>query len=102
MVNPCVSWKNPTLILNRPYPAIFSKTPASNTLTAVGASVWASGSQLWSGHSGNLTAKAIRKKAKNMAAGAIRAVPAIRSGMPSIIWPASAGMATIWKVPVDK
>ena len=36
---------------------IFSRIPASSTEPTVGASVWASGSQVWSGHTGTLTAK---------------------------------------------
>ena len=36
----------------------FSRTPASITEPAVGASVWASGSQVCTGNSGTLTAKA--------------------------------------------
>ena len=45
-------------ILRRPYPPIFSSTPASITETAVGASVWASGSHVWTGKTGNFTRKA--------------------------------------------
>jgi len=37
--------------------AHFSRAPANTTLTAVGASVWASGNQVWNGKTGNLTAK---------------------------------------------
>ena len=39
----------------------FSMTPARITEPAVGASVWASGSQVCSGNSGTLTAKAMAK-----------------------------------------
>ena len=39
----------------------FSRTPARITEPAVGASVWASGSHVWSGNSGTLTAKATAK-----------------------------------------
>ena len=39
----------------------FSMTPARITEPAVGASVWASGSQVWTGKSGTLTAKAMAK-----------------------------------------
>ena len=40
-------------------------TPARITDPAVGASVWASGSQVCSGKSGTLTAKAMAKAAKS-------------------------------------
>ncbi len=40
-----------------PYVPIFSMTPASSTEPIVGASVWASGSHVWNGHIGTLTAK---------------------------------------------
>ena len=36
---------------------IFSRMAASRTLPTVGASVWASGSQVWNGHIGTLMAK---------------------------------------------
>ena len=48
-----------------PYVPIFSSTPARITLPGVGASVWASGSQVWNGHIGTLMAKA-SAKARNM------------------------------------
>ena len=44
----------------------------------------ASGSQLCSGHSGNLTAKAARKNEKINAAGAIKSAFAMRSGTPTM------------------
>ena len=44
---------------------IFSSTPARITLPGVGASAWASGSQVWNGHIGTLMAKA-SAKARNM------------------------------------
>src|ERR1035437_2274154 len=47
----------------RPYVPIFSRTPASITEPAVGASTWASGSQVWNGNIGTLIANA-RKKAR--------------------------------------
>ena len=43
---------------------IFNRTPARITLPAVGASTWASGSQVWKGNIGTLMAKD-RKKAMN-------------------------------------
>src|ERR1051326_7021949 len=39
-----------------PYPPIFKRTPARMTEPAVGASTWASGSQVCTGHIGTLTA----------------------------------------------
>src|SRR4030081_3608981 len=49
----------------KPYVPILRSTPARMTLPAVGASTWASGSQVWNGNSGTLIAKA-RAKARNM------------------------------------
>src|SRR5580704_6995992 len=46
-----------------PYVPIFSRTLARITEPAVGASTWASGSQVWNGHIGTFTAKP-RKKAQ--------------------------------------
>src|ERR1700730_1069625 len=48
----------------KPYVPIFSRTPARITEPAVGASVWASGSQVWNGNIGTLMANA-KKKAQN-------------------------------------
>src|SRR5437660_3418581 len=48
----------------KPYVPIFSKTPARITEPAVGASVCASGSQVWNGNIGTLMANA-KKKAQN-------------------------------------
>ena len=60
----------------KPYVPIFSSTLASTTDPAVGASVCASGSQVWNGNIGTLTAKPT-KKAQNthhcMAGGNLRA-----------------------------
>src|SRR5215467_10526947 len=56
-----------------PYVPIFSNTPARITEPAVGASTWASGSQVWNGNMGTLIAKP-RKNAKNSH---IAAAPAI-------------------------
>jgi hypothetical protein len=42
-----------------PYAPIFSRTLASSTLPAVGASTWASGSQVWNGNIGTFTANAM-------------------------------------------
>ena len=38
-----------------------SKIAANNTDPAVGASTWASGNQVWTGHIGVLTAKELKK-----------------------------------------
>ena len=43
---------------------IFSRIPASSTEPTVGASVWASGSQVWNGHIGTLMAKPRNRPAK--------------------------------------
>src|SRR5271154_5996962 len=45
----------------KPYPPIFKRMPARITEPAVGASTWASGSQVWTGHIGILTAKLAKK-----------------------------------------
>ena len=74
-----------------PYPPIFNSTPASMTLTAVGASVWASGSHVCTGHTGSLTAKATNRSEKMTAAGAMSSAPAIASGR-----------AVMSNVPVEK
>ena len=44
---------------------IFRSTPARITLPAVGASTWASGSQVWKGTIGTLMAKASAKARKS-------------------------------------
>src|SRR6266571_2351624 len=49
----------------KPYVPIFSKTPARMTDPAVGASVCASGSQVWNGNIGTLMAKAKKKPQKS-------------------------------------
>src|SRR5271157_6119299 len=48
----------------KPYVPIFSRTLARITEPAVGASVWASGSQVWNGNIGTFTAKPM-KNAQN-------------------------------------
>src|SRR5581483_9299306 len=48
----------------KPYVPIFSRTAARMTEPAVGASVWASGNQVWNGNIGTLTANP-RKNARN-------------------------------------
>src|SRR5713226_3726258 len=49
----------------KPYVPIFSRTPARITEPAVGASTWASGSQVWKGNIGTLMAKAKKKEKKS-------------------------------------
>ncbi len=51
-----------------PYAPTFSRTPASRTEPAVGASVCASGSHVWSGNSGTLTANATKNARKSQRA----------------------------------
>ena len=48
----------------KPYPPIFSMMAARMTEPPVGASTWASGSQVCTGHIGTLTAKASRNAKK--------------------------------------
>ena len=70
--------------LNRisPYVPTFSKRAASSTEPAVGASVCASGSQVWSGTSGTFTANATKNARKSH-----RAVVAGTPAAASIIAP---------------
>src|SRR5713101_5268554 len=49
----------------KPYVPIFSRTPARMTEPAVGASVCASGSQVWNGNIGTLMAKAKKNPQKS-------------------------------------
>src|SRR5208282_3940940 len=49
----------------KPYVPIFSRTPARMTEPAVGASVCASGSQVWNGNIGTLMANAKKKPQKS-------------------------------------
>src|SRR5208282_1905917 len=49
----------------KPYVPIFSKTPARMTEPAVGASVCASGSQVWNGNIGTLMANAKKNPQKS-------------------------------------
>src|SRR5215469_1624331 len=51
----------------KPYVPIFNKTPARITEPAVGASVCASGSQVWNGNIGTLMAKAKKNPQKSHA-----------------------------------
>src|SRR5207249_8815415 len=55
-----------------PYVPILSSTPASSTEPAVGASTWASGSQVWNGNSGTLTANAMKNPRKSQGAAAAK------------------------------
>src|SRR5204863_7140707 len=45
----------------KPYPPIFSRMPARITEPAVGASTWASGNHVCTGHIGSFTAKEAKK-----------------------------------------
>src|ERR1043166_4746328 len=47
-------------ILNNPYVPILRSTPARITLTAVGASTWASGNHVWNGKIGTLIANPMK------------------------------------------
>jgi len=59
-----------------PYAPSFSMIAARITEPAVGASVWASGSQVWNGNIGTLIAKA-RKNARNAASCSPSAKPPV-------------------------
>ena len=48
----------------KPYPPIFSMMAASTTEPPVGASTWASGNQVCTGHIGTLTANAVKNARK--------------------------------------
>src|SRR5271165_2980100 len=48
----------------KPYVPIFSRTPARMIEPAVGASTWASGSQVWNGNIGTLMANPARSSKK--------------------------------------
>ncbi len=50
--------------LKKPYPPIFSMMAASTTEPPVGASTWASGNQVCTGHIGTFTANAAKKARK--------------------------------------
>src|SRR6266702_2884199 len=63
-----------------PYPPILSSTPASMTLPAVGASTCASGSQVWNGKIGTLTANPTNNR--------MNAIPPSEK-MPRPYWPKS-------------
>src|SRR6476659_11394049 len=49
----------------KPYPPIFNRIAARITEPAVGASTWASGSQVWTGHIGNFTANEAKKASQS-------------------------------------
>ena len=57
--------KSPNENRINPYPAILSNIAASKTDPAVGASTCASGSQVWTGHIGVLTANELKKASHN-------------------------------------
>src|SRR5271157_2016810 len=56
--------KNGSEKRTKPYVPIFSRTPARITEPAVGASTWASGSQVWNGNIGTLIANPTIKAQK--------------------------------------
>src|ERR1700735_1137253 len=59
------SEKNASEKRMKPYVPIFKRTPARMTEPAVGASTWASGSQVWNGNIGTLMANATKKAKKS-------------------------------------
>src|SRR5438105_4350622 len=64
-----------------PYVPIFSSTPARMTEPAVGASVCASGNQVWNGNIGTLMAKAKKKPQKSQVLNASEKVWAAASSV---------------------
>src|SRR5512135_762916 len=58
------SGKNVSEKRRKPYAPILMRIPARMMLPAVGASTCASGSQVWTGNIGTLTAKAVKNAAK--------------------------------------
>ena len=88
----------------KPYVPIFSRTPARITEPAVGASTWASGSQVWNGNIGTLIAKP-RKNARNTQSWRLGGMPiwyqSVTSQVP--VWAiaglmaSSAGLVFEWK-----
>ena len=83
--------------LRNPYVPIFRRTAARITDPAVGASTWASGSQVWKGNIGTLIAKP-RKKARNTqncrSAGTDIANQRVTSNVPVV---SSPGILRDWK-----
>ncbi len=81
------SGKNGRQKRRMPYPPIFSSTPARITEPAVGASTWASGSQVCTGNIGTLMAKATKKarKAQNWMWYVYTCRPS--SWMSKVMWP---------------
>src|SRR5258705_10818852 len=65
----------------KPYPPIFSSTPARITEPAVGAWTCASGSQVWTGHIGILTAKLAKKASQSQVCASGGKSAAIGSGI---------------------
>src|SRR5580658_625261 len=57
--------KNGSEKRTKPYVPIFKRTPARMTEPAVGASTWASGSQVWKGNIGTLMANATKNAKKS-------------------------------------
>src|SRR3989304_1286232 len=74
------------LNLIRPYAPIFSSTAARITEPAVGASVWASGSHVWSGNSGTFTPNATRN-ARNSHRAVVVPIPRFTSSRTSKVGP---------------
>src|SRR3954454_5084275 len=67
-----------------PYVPIFSRTLASTTDPAVGASVCASGNQVWNGNIGTLTAKPRKKAQKTHHCIVSESCTRIRSAIPKL------------------
>ena len=77
--------------LNRrmPYGPVFSRIAARTTEPFVGASVWASGSQVWSGHTGTFTANPMKNATNSQRPAVVdssNCLSAVRSNVASPSW----------------
>ena len=74
----------------KPYVPSLSITPASTTEPAVGACVWASGSHVWNGKIGTLTANAMANaKNSQRPVEAAKLAPSAISTRSNVVWPRS-------------
>src|SRR5580658_1934789 len=68
----------------KPYPPIFKRMPARITEPAVGASTWASGSQVCTGHIGIFTAKEAKKASQSQVCAPGANLKCISSGIEEV------------------
>src|SRR5580693_1422126 len=68
----------------KPYPPIFRRMPARITEPAVGASTWASGSQVCTGHIGSFTAKEAKNASQSQVCTAGSNLNAISAGIEEV------------------